>query len=168
MKKFLFFIIFFALPFSSHSQDGIFFLDLDYLLNNSEYGKKIISKLKKINDQNIKVIKDYENKLKDEDEDIKKVKIIITQEELNIKINKLKDNISIYKVKKDKIFKEYNDLKNKELEDFFTKITPYIEEFMEINSIKVIMDKKNIFIANANYDITGKLIKFLNLKIKND
>ena len=38
---------------------------------------------------------------------------------------------------------------------------------MEINSIKVIMDK-NIFIANANYDITGKLIKFLNLKIKND
>ena len=39
---------------------------------------------------------------------------------------------------------------------------------MEINSIKVIMDKKNIFIANANYDITDKLIKFLNLKIKND
>ena len=39
---------------------------------------------------------------------------------------------------------------------------------MEINSIKLIMDKKNIFIANTKYDITEKLIEFLNLKLKND
>ena len=56
-------------------------------------------------------------------------------------------------------------MKNKELELFFKKITPIIEEFMEINSIKLIMDKKNIFIANANYDITEELIMYLNSKL---
>ena len=39
---------------------------------------------------------------------------------------------------------------------------------MEMNSIKLIMDKKNIFIANAKYDITDELIEFLNLKLKNE
>ena len=39
---------------------------------------------------------------------------------------------------------------------------------MEENSIKLIMDKKNIFIANSNYDITDPLINFLNKKIDND
>ena len=51
---------------------------------------------------------------------------------------------------------------------FFNKIRPLIEEFMEINSIKLILDKKNIFIANAKYDITEPLIDFLNLKLENE
>ena len=36
---------------------------------------------------------------------------------------------------------------------------------MNIKSIKIILDKKNIFIANSNYDITTELIKFLNEKL---
>ena len=35
---------------------------------------------------------------------------------------------------------------------------------MEKKSIKIILDKKNIFIANSNYDITSELIDFLNSK----
>ena len=35
---------------------------------------------------------------------------------------------------------------------------------MEKKSIKIILDKKNIFIANSNYDITSELIDFLNNK----
>ena len=64
--------------------------------------------------------------------------------------------------------KDYNNLKNKVIEIYFKSITPYIEDFMEENSIKLIMDKKNIFIANSNYDITDSLINFLNKKIDND
>ena len=85
-----------------------------------------------------------------------------------IKINNLKNNILTFRENKDQIFKQYNDIKNKELEIFFQKITPYIEEFMEKNSINLILDKKNIFIANTNYDITNSLIEFLNLKLFDD
>ncbi len=168
MKKYLFFFLVFFLPFSTNAQDGIFFIDVDYLLNNSNYGKKIILKLKKINDKNLIEIENLEKQLKKEDDEINRVKNIISKDELNIKINNLKNNILTFRENKDKIFKQYNDIKNKELEIFFQKITPYIEEFMEKNSINLILDKKNIFIANANYDITNSLIEFLNLKLFDD
>jgi outer membrane protein len=164
MKKYIIIFLLIIVPFSSNSKEGVFFLDVDYLLNNSNEGKKIIQKLKNINDKNIIEIENYEKELKTEDEEINKVKNIISEDELSTRVNNLKQKISIYREKKNKIFKEYNDIKNKELEIFFNKITPYIEEFMENNSINLILDKKNIFIANSNYDITNSLIEFLNLK----
>lgn len=168
MKKYIFFFLVFFLNFSTNAQDSIFFIDVDYLLNNSNYGKKIILKLKKINDKNLIEIENLEKKLKEEDDEINRIKNIITKDELNIKIKNLKSNILKFRDNKDKIFKQYNDIKNKELEIFFKKITPFIEEFMEKNSINLILDKKNIFIADVNYDITMSLIKFLNLKIIDD
>ena len=68
MKKFFIFFFVIFLPFSSSAEDGIFFIDVDYLLNNSNYGKKIILKLKKINDKNLINIEQLEKELKKEDE----------------------------------------------------------------------------------------------------
>ena len=168
MKKYFFIILIFFITYSSHAKDGIYYLDVNLLLNNSNSGKKIINKLKKINDKNILEIENYENDLKNQENEINKLKNIITEKELNEKIEDLKKKIKIYKEKKDEIFKNYNDLKNQELETFFKKITPIIEEYMKMNSITLIIEKKNIFIANANYDISEKLINFLNEKQKND
>ena len=168
MKKNFFIILIFFITYSSHATDGIYYLDVNLLLNNSNSGKKIINKLKKINDKNILEIENYENDLKNQENEINKLKNIITEKELNEKIEDLKKKIKVYRDKKDEIFKNYNDLKNQELETFFKKITPIIEEYMKINSITLIIEKKNIFIANANYDISEKLINFLNEKQKND
>ena len=145
-----------------------FFLDVDYLLNNSNYGKKIILELNNINEKNNSEIENFEKELKKEDDEINNVKNIISKDELKIRVNNLKKKIITYRKRKDEIFNEYNDVKNKKLDIFFKKITPYLEEFMEINSINLILDKKNIFIANENYDITKSLIEFLNLKLTND
>ena len=35
---------------------------------------------------------------------------------------------------------------------------------MDKNSISIIIDKKNVYIANVQYDITNKLIKIINEK----
>ena len=152
----------------SFADDGIYFVDADIILNNSNYGKKIVNKLKKINSTNILNIEKDEKELKKIENEINKVKNIISEDELNKKISNLKNKIRLYREKKDVKFKEYNDLKNRELKQFFVKITPFIEEFMENNSIKIILEKKNIFIANSKYDKTDALIEFLNKNIKND
>ncbi len=39
---------------------------------------------------------------------------------------------------------------------------------MQINSINIILEKKNIFIANSKYDKTNELVEFLNKHIKDD
>ena len=168
MKKIVFIIIILISTTLSYAENGVYFVDADSLLNNSEYGKKIVNKLKNINSNNISDIEKDEKELKKIEDEINKIKNIITEEELNKKISDLKDKIIVYREKKDTKFKEYSDFKNKELNQFFVKITPFIEKFMEINSIQIILEKKNIFIANSKYDKTDSLIQYLNESIEND
>ena len=163
MKKIIFFYFFFFLNLSSvYSNDSIFFLDIDYLINNTKSGKLIINKLQKENEDIISEFKNEEQELKKIEDEITKVKNVISKEELSNKIENLKKKVNIYRDKKKIKSKNYNDLKKNELESFFKKITPLVEEFMKIKSIKIIIDKKNIFIADSNYDITKELVEFLN------
>ena len=50
--------------------------------------------------------------------------------------------------------------------NFINSINPIIEKYMTDNSIYILMDKKNIFIAKNDYDITQKLIKLIDNQIK--
>ena len=74
-------------------------------------------------------------------------------------------------------FKEYRNIKKQEFEDlknkrnkniinFLNTINPIIEKYMADNSIYILLDKKNVFIANNNFDITKKLIELIDNKIK--
>ena len=138
---------------------------MDYILKNSNSGKIVVNKLQELNSQNNLKFKNSEDEIKLLENEITKVKNIISKDELNKKINNLKKKVVIFRDNKQIILKEYNDIKNKELENYFNKISPVVQEFMKIKSIKIIIDRKNIFIADSNYDITEDLIKYLNEKI---
>ena len=45
-------------------------------------------------------------------------------------------------------------------------INPIIEKYMADNSIYMLIDKKNVFIASKDYDITNKLIELIDNQIK--
>ena len=49
MKKLFLVLILLFHPILSFADDRIYFVDADIILNNSNYGKKIVNKLKKIN-----------------------------------------------------------------------------------------------------------------------
>ncbi len=164
MKK-LFFSLILLFNFSTvFAQDNVYFLDLDYMLNNSNLGKIVVEKIKKINSQNIEELREKENELKKLESDISTKKNIISEDELNKMVNDLKKKVNLYKSIKNEKVNNINKVRNNEFKMFFEKITPYIEEFMQKNSITIILDKKNIFIADTNYDITQKLVDFLNTK----
>ena len=110
------------------------------------------------------MFKNEEKEIKLLEDEITKVKNIVSKEELNKKINNLKKKVIIFREDKNRKLSEYNDFKKKELENYFMRISPVVEEFI-FKSIKIIIDRKNIFIADSNYDITNELIKFLNEKI---
>ena len=167
MKKiFLFFIIITFFSLDVYSDDKIFYFDMDKILNESNQGKQIIKELDAINKKNITQFKSKEDELKKIEQNISKVKNIISKEDLTIKINDLKKKISNYNFNKEKKIKEFEKKKNQELKTFLIQITPIIEKFMEATSINIILDKKNIFIANSKYDITNSIIEILNNKIK--
>ena len=169
MKKILFIFLFIIFSLNNAtSNEQTYYLDIDFVLNNSIFGKSIIKKLKNINLENTKKFRKKESELKEIEKEISNIKNIISENELKVKIDDLKKKISLYKSLKDEKTKNFNDLRSQEFNNFFKKITPIIEEFMKNNSIGIIIDKKNIFIANSKYDITKDIIKIINKKITNE
>tara|TARA_B100000674_G_C37182696_1_gene620429 strand:- start:16 stop:531 length:516 start_codon:yes stop_codon:yes gene_type:complete len=163
-KFFLLFFLFFG--FNVYANENIAYLDIDYVLNNSEVGKKILTNLESINKKNIDNIKLRENSLKEEKIKIKNVENIISKDELAKKIKNFQKEVTIFNKEKKKMLKELDDKRQKDLSDFLSKISPLIEQFMRENSITMLLDKKNIFIADPKYDITEKILKLVNKKIK--
>ena len=165
LRKFLILItiLFFSFNFTiASTNENVRYVNIDVILNNSDLGKIIINKLKKQNDANIDKIKTIENEIKKENEELAKLKNIITEEEFNKKIVLLKKKIDDFNILKNKLSNELNEFKKKEIKLFFEKINPIIEKYMEQNSIALILDKKNIFVARSDYDMTQELLDLIN------
>ena len=152
------FILFFFLNIYNFAQsnENIVFVDLDYVFQNSNLGKSILSNLNKINNENIKNLQLKENNLKEQEDQIKNKQNIIPTDQLDKEVNSLKD----------KIINEFTNLQNSQISDFFKKINPIIEEYMIEKSVKIILDKKNIFLglktSDATLDILSKINKNFN------
>ena len=56
--------------------------------------------------------------------------------------------------------------KKKELNEFLKLINPLIKDYMDKNSIDIVIDKKNIFIAKTDKDITKDILEIINREIK--
>ena len=165
-KKLLYLFIIFIFYFSnSIASENVAFIDLDYIFANSTKGKKIISKLEKL-DKSSKIEYDSREKLIIElDKEINQKKNIMDKNELSTKIDNLKKMVNDLRLFKNNQTEIYNQKKNSELKIFFNEINPLIEEYMIKNSISIIFDKKNIFLANNNIDITEQILNIINKQI---
>ena len=168
LKKTIIIIIFFiGLPSNIFAENKIAYLDLDFILSNTNVGKSLFEKIKKFENDKIKELNDKKQKLKDEENKILASKNIISKDELNKKISKFQVKLNNYKNLR---LDEINLLKKKRNEDILNllkSINPLIEKYMNENSISIIIDKKNIFIADKNFDISKNLIDLINTNLKN-
>ena len=169
LRKILFFttlLFFFSNNIYAYANDKIAYIDVDFILNNSILGKTILNNLKNLSKKNIDKITLLENELKKENSEITKIKNIISSEEFNDRAKLLKDKINKYKSLKDKLSNEMNNNKKIGIKNFFEKVNPIIEDYMDNKSIDIIIEKKNIFIARSDYDITNDILNLINLKLK--
>mgnify|MGYP001235963183 CR=1 FL=1 len=157
-------IIIYLLPLSkTYSHDNVAYINLDYILNNSNIGKKIIEKLKLINDENIEKIKTKENFLKDKEKQLLNEKNILSEETYKKNFNNLRKEINEFRLTKNENNKKFNELKKKEFDKFLGEIEPILNNYMKENSINILLDKKNIFIGKTELDITEKIINIINV-----
>ena len=81
-------------------------------------------------------------------------------------MNYFREDLKNYQTKKREIINKFNKKKNDEIIRYINLISPIINEFMEKNSIGILIEKKNIFIAKSNYDITKNVLEKINNQIK--
>ena len=166
--KTLILILFFFLISTKllNAADKISILDIDSLLEKTNFGKKIILELNSINGQNLQSLKKIEAKIKTDQDNINKQKNLLSEDELNKKVKKLNTDIMAFQKKKKDLIKEFNIKKKNKLDEFFKMIIPEIETYVNDNNISLVIDKKNIFIANRKNNITEDIVKIIDEKLK--
>ena len=167
-KYILIFIIYLSNITSTYSAENIVFLDIDYVLNNSNLGKSIYIELEKLNKENITKLNKKEKLIKEKQDTINKTKNVSTKEKLEKDIILFNKDVEKYKLEKKKILDDFKFKKNKELDNFLIKINPIIQEYMKSNSIDIILEKNQIFIGNKTKDITDEIIELINKKFINN
>tara|TARA_B100000989_G_C19506246_1_gene456643 strand:+ start:824 stop:1336 length:513 start_codon:yes stop_codon:yes gene_type:complete len=165
-KYFTILIVLFSFITSSYSQDQIVYLDLDKVLNNTKSGSLILSQLKKSKNAALIKFEKKEAELKKIEDEIKKQKNIVSEDELNKKLFEFRKEVSNFRQERQKVVNDFNRKKKQEFEKFFKKITPIIENYVAEKNIDILLDKKNIFVANKKKNITQEIIKIIDSKIK--
>ena len=159
-------ILFFLFTNLSYSNESIAYVDIDFILKNSDIGKKTLEKINVLNNQNINDLKNKEKILKDLEIEISNKKNVISKEAFNQEVIIFQEKVNNFKLEQKKIIKDFNDYKKKEIDNIFQKISPIINSYMEKKSIKILFDAKNIFMARNNLNLTNDLLKDINEKIR--
>ena len=165
-KIFIIFLVLFFNNTLSYSDTKIVYIDLDLILLNSNVGKELFENLKNSENLKIKELQDQEKELKNEENKILGSQNLISEDQLKIDIENFKKKLDQYKNFKKVEIDKLKENRNKEVTNLLNSINSIIEMYMTENSISMIIDKKNIYIANKKYDITDNLIELINKKIK--
>lgn len=164
--KYFIFVLIILLPSYSFAENKIVFIDIDFLMKNSNIGKLSLKKLENLNTKNVKILKDNEQILKDKENILLQKKNIISKEEFEKEINNLRLQINDFKVKKDNMVKDFNNLKVEELNKVLAKFNIKIQDYMSQNSIDIVLNKNNIFIGKVSSDITKSVLVEINNEFK--
>ena len=149
----------------AYSEANIFFIDLDKVIESSTIGKKTLSKIENLNNQNIENLKKKNEELKKLENEIKIKQNIVSKEEFDRDLSALKKKIKSYRKMKDELVMDFDKKKDDYMNNLFTKINPIIQDYMKKNSINILLESKNVFIGKKNLDITDDIIKEINIKL---
>ena len=165
LNIYIYFCLLLALPFETNAEEKFKFANIDLIIKKTNYGKEMLSKINEIDNSNVTILKSFENELKKTENELKLKKNIISDNEFDKEINKLKIKVNNYNKEKDIMVKNLKETKDKELNIFFEKINPIIQNYMKVNSIQIIFNSKNIIMGNKKSDLTEELIKEINSKL---
>jgi outer membrane protein len=166
IKKFVFLILFFNFFSFSYAVEKVAYIDMDFILSESKASKSLFNQLKKIETTQLENLKKKEKILKDNENKILSSKNILSNEEYVKKVKIFNKDLTNYQSKKKEIIRSFNSKQNNEIMRFIKLISPLINEYMDKNSISILIEKKNIFIAKSNYDITKNILEIINNEVK--
>ena len=167
IKKIFFLTVIILLSINNlKAEDKVAYLDIDFILNNTLAGKLLLENLNKQEEIKINKFKIDDEKFRNNEKKILAKKNLVSVEEIKKEMNELQIEYQKYNNDKKKEIDSLKKKRNTNIINFINSINPIIEKYMTDNSIYILMDKKNIFIAKNDYDITQKLIKLIDNQIK--
>ena len=166
--KFFFVKIFllFILIGASNANENIRFININYIVKNSEAGKalnKIIeNKSKKITSE----LNDLGKKIEEKKNKIISQKNIIKKEEYAKLVKTYEDEVKKFnniRIKKNDDFNKYRMNSQKKI---IEALNPIITAFLKKESVQILLQKEQIIFGEKKLDITEEILKIFNDKHK--
>ena len=146
--------------------DTPYYIDFSKVLNQSKAGKQAQDFLKTKFESESKKFSQEEKKLKKEETDIISKKKLINNEEYQKKVEALRKKVSQLQKNKQNSLKDIAKLRSKARTELLKNLNPLMEDYMEKNKIRIVLDKKSILLGDVKLDITDEIIKLLDKKLK--
>tara|TARA_A100001035_G_C27758546_1_gene490037 strand:+ start:950 stop:1462 length:513 start_codon:yes stop_codon:yes gene_type:complete len=165
--KILSILFFFFISSSKVLAENIRYINLDYIIKNTTSGKLILNKLETKNKENLDGFKLKEKDLRTREQDIINKKNILSKDEFDSKLLELSQDMNVYNSNKKKKIVEFEKIKKNMIDNFLKQINPLIEDYVKNNSIDMVINKNNLFIASKKLDISNDIIQIINNKFGN-
>ena len=149
------------------ANESIYYIDMEFIMNNSLAGKSIITKLAEKNISNQKKFQEVEKNLKNDESKIISQKNILSEQEYLKEKQKFLKKVEDYKLTRSKTINNTSQMKIKAQKTLINSLTPILTEYAQKNSISYIIPKQNIIIGKIEFDLTKPILEILNSKIKN-
>ena len=150
----------------AHAVENLAFIDLNYIINNSLSGKSINNFINDLKNKKIENFKIIETKIKKDENDLISKKNIIEKSIYDEKVNQIKIRISNYNNERQEFKKYLDERKVLYTNQLLESLNPIISNYVEQNSISIVLPKKMIIIGKKNLDITIPVMKILDKTIQ--
>ena len=167
MKKILLIFIILSLSATTLFAEIPHFLDFKLILNESIAGKKAQNFLKNKLEKGAANLKENEKNILEEEKKIIQQKKVISNDEYKKKLTELRNKLSTLRTTRNKLLESVAKERAEAKKTLLKNLNPILKEYMKENKIRMVIDKKNVLLADENLDITKNILEILNKKLKN-
>ena len=167
MKKILIIVFIYTLHVNyAIANITIAFIDMDKIISTSKPGSFILSQLSDVNLKNSTKLENEAKKLKKQETNLLSQKNILSEIEFKTKVNKLKLEFNNFNANRDKISKDFNNLRIENINKLIKLINPILINYSNEKSISMIFKKKDLVMGKTELNITDEIIMIINRDIK--
>ena len=165
MKKIFFLVIILKSIFLTNLKAEIAYIDINYILKESNVGKFLNSHVETKRVQYKKKFKELEDQLIKKEKSLMAKQNIIDKQEFENQVKILTTQVQKYRKDKQTNIDDLNKFKIENTKEILKVLNPIITNFVNSNSISIVIPKKNIIVGKKNLDITDEILKLLNNNI---
>ena len=160
-------VIFFFLIFNiSQANENIRFININYIINNSDSGKILNNLIEKKNKKFTNELNKIGKSLEEKKNKIISQKNILKKEEFEKLIKEYDLEVKNFNEKRKKKTKELNNFTTNSKKKMLDLLNPLIENYLQKESIQILLQKEKIIFGDEKLDITKDILDSFNSKHK--
>ena len=164
--KILFLFLILIYPFNLKAENQVYFINLKKVLNESKAGSAAQEKLVKEFENQDKKFKNESNALKKQETELINQRKTLSADEYKKKVSSLRKKNVDFQNRRRNASSSFIKKKNNARNQLLKSLNPILQKYMDENGIMMIMNEKNVILANSKVDLTNTIIDLLNKELK--